>query len=106
MRVGNFWSYLYFEYESDGDRNKALSVEEYLHKIRQYLKDIIINLKKSNSSKIQLTIAINFISSKDNDEECTMHSKRDNTKIMINHKADEVIENFFESPLNMYLIGL
>ena len=70
------------------------------------MKDIIINLKKSDSSKIQLTIAINFISSKDNDEECIMHSKRDNTKIMINHKADEVIEKFFESPLNMYLIGL
>ena len=28
VRVGNFWSNNYIEYESNGDRNKALSVEE------------------------------------------------------------------------------
>ena len=55
----------------------TLSVEEYLDKISPYLKDIINNLKKSNTCKIQLTIANNFISSIDNDEECVMHSKSD-----------------------------
>ena len=46
-----------------------MSVEEYLNKIRPYLKDIN-NLKKSGMWKIQLSIANNFISSIDNDEEC------------------------------------
>ena len=46
--------------------------------------------------KIQLTIAINFISSKDNDEERVMYLKNDNKKIKINDKADEVIEKLFE----------
>ena len=46
--------------------------------------------------KIQLTIAINFISSKDNDEEHVMYLKNDNKKIKINDKADEVIEKLFE----------
>ena len=55
----------------------TLSVEEYLDKISPYLKDIINNLKKSNTCKIQLTIANNFISSIDNDGECVMHSKSD-----------------------------
>ena len=42
-------------------------------------KNIIINnLKKSDTWKIQLTIAINFISSKDIDEERVMHSTSDN----------------------------
>ena len=36
VRVSNIWSNNYIEYESDGDRNKALSVEEYLDKIRPY----------------------------------------------------------------------
>ena len=36
-------------------------------------------------------IAINFISSKYNDEEHVMHSKNDNIYIMIYDKADEVI---------------
>ena len=29
VRVSNFWSNSYIEYESNGDRNKTLSVEEY-----------------------------------------------------------------------------
>ena len=53
------------EYKSRGDTNKTLSVEEYLNKIRPSLKDIINNLKKSNTCKIQLTIGNNFISSID-----------------------------------------
>ena len=49
----------YVEYESNNDRNKILSVEEYLKKIRPYLKDVN-DLKKSDSWKIQLTIVINY----------------------------------------------
>ena len=60
-----FLSKNYIEYESKGDRSKTLSVKEYLNKIRAYLKDTISNRKKSDTWKIQLIIAINFISSKD-----------------------------------------
>ena len=97
VRVDNLWSINYTEYESSSNRNKTLTVEEYLNKIRQYLKDIINDIKKSDAWKIQLTIATNFISSKDNDEEHVMHSKSDNVEIMINDQAGEVFENFFES---------
>ena len=69
-----------------------MSVEEYLNKIRPYLKDIINNLKKSGAQKIKLTIANNFISSTYNDEERVMHSKSDNMDIMINDEADEIIK--------------
>ena len=55
VRVGNVWSNNYIEYD---DRNKTLSVEEYLNKIRPYLKDIINDLKKFHSWKIQLMITI------------------------------------------------
>ena len=69
-----------------------MSVEEYFNTISPYLKDIINNLKKSDTWKIQLSIANNFISSIDNDEEHVMHSKSDNIEIMMNDKADEIIE--------------
>ena len=59
LRVSNFWKKIYIEYKSNGDRN---------------LKDIINNLKKSHTWKIQITIANTFISSIDNDEVCVMHS--------------------------------
>ena len=50
VRVSNFWSNNYIEYESSGDKNKTLSVKEYLNKTRPYLKDII-NHKKSGTEK-------------------------------------------------------
>ena len=40
--VGNFHSNSYIEYESNGGRNKTLSIEECLNKIRPYWKDIIL----------------------------------------------------------------
>ena len=103
VRVNNFWSNNYIEYKSNNNRYKILSVEEYLDKIRPYLKDIN-NLKKSDTWQIQLTITINFISSKDdNDEDCVMHhSKSDNIEIMSSGEADEVIEELFDSLKNRY----
>ena len=58
--------------------------------MKSYLKDIINNLEKLDTWKIQLTIAIDFISSKDKDEERVMHSKSDNEEIKINDKADKL----------------
>ena len=83
-----------------------MSIKEYLDVIKPYLKDIINNLKNSDTLKIQLTIAINFISSKDIDEEGKTHSNNDNIDIMIYDKADEVTEEIFELLLNRYQIGL
>ena len=92
VRESNFWSNNYIEYKSKGNRNKTVSIEEYLNKIRLYLKDIINNLKKPDTWKIQLTIANNSVSSIDDDEECVIHSKSDNIEIMINDETDEFIK--------------
>ena len=83
--------------KSKGDRKKTLSVEEYLNKIRPYLKDIINNLRKSDAWNIRSTIAINLIYSKDNDEECVMHSKSEKIEIMIHYEANKVVNELFES---------
>ena len=102
VRVRNFWSNNYIEYESNRDKNKTLSVGEYLNKIRPYLKEIVNNLKKPDTWKIQLTIAKNFISFIDHAEERVMHSKRDHIEIMSNDEAREVIEELFQSLKNRY----
>ena len=75
IRVGNFYSNNYIEFEGNGDRNQNLLIEEHLNKIKLYRKDITIDLQKSSPWKIQLTIVIKFISSKDTDEEQIMYSK-------------------------------
>ena len=55
-RVDHFWINNYIDYKSNDDRNKALSVEEYLNKIEPYLiKDFINNInniKKFETWKI------------------------------------------------------
>ena len=99
MSRNNFRSNNYTE--SSGDRNKILSAVGYIGKIRPYLKDIN-NLKKSVTWKIQFKIAIDFISSKENDTESVMHTKDDNIEIMITDKADEVIEELFQS----FILGI
>ena len=57
-RVSSFWNNSYIEYESNGDKNSNASLDEYLIKIKPYLKDIIIDLQSSDTRKIHLTIAI------------------------------------------------
>ena len=72
----------------------------------------ILNIGKSKIESstevtlIQLTMAINFISSKDSDETRTMHTKSNNIEIMIGIQTDEVIKELFESFLQKYQEGL
>ena len=94
------WDSKYIEYESSDNRNKNLSVKECLGKIKPYLRDIIINLQKSDTWKFQLTIAIYFISSNGVDEEHVMYSKSNNIEFMSYDKANEVVNKIFESLLS------
>ena len=68
----------------------------YLDEIKPFLKDIINNFKNSVTRKLQLTIAINFIYSKDTNEKCLIHSKSNNIEIMIYKKADKAIQELYE----------
>ena len=113
----------YIQYESKGDKGKNLSIKKYLIMIKPYLSDIINDPKTrglvryhsgnkswledtSSEWKIQLTIAINFISSKYSDETRTIHTKSNNLEIMIGSETDEIIEEIFEYILQKYQEGL
>ena len=74
---------------------KNLSIKEYLNEIKPYLKDIKINRQKSDTWKNQLTLVINFVSSKDVDEEGVMHSKSDNIEFTLYDNANEVLNGLF-----------
>ena len=52
--------------------------------------------------KIQLTMATNFISSKDSSETRTMHTKSNNIEIMTDNETDEIIRELSESLLQRY----
>ena len=83
-----------------GDRKKNLLVKEYLDEIKPYLRHIIINLQNFDTWKNPLTIAINFIFSKDIDKVRVMHLKSDNIEFVKYDNANEVANEFFESLLS------
>ena len=55
----------YVEYESRGNKNKNLLLEDYLDTIRPFLRDMINIHKAHGEWKIQLKMQITFISSLD-----------------------------------------
>ena len=74
--------------------------------ISPYLSNIINNHKTQGKWKIQLTIAISYISSKDSDDTRIMRYKSDNIEIMMGSETGETIEELFESLLQEYQGGL
>ena len=70
--------------------------------IRPYLSDTINYHKTRREWKIQLTTSINFISSKDFEKTCTMHTKNHDIEIMMGNETDEIIDKLFESLLQNY----
>ena len=58
---------------------------------------MIIDLHEPDTWKIQLRIAINFISSNDTEKDRVMHSKNDNIKSATYNNANEVVDELFDS---------
>ena len=95
--MSNFWNNNYIEYESNGDKNRNLSLDQYLNKIESYLRDIVIDLQNSDTWEIELRIAINFISSKDTEEERVMHSESESIKFTSYNDTSKIADELFNS---------
>ena len=67
-----------------------------------YLRKVIINLQSYDIWKIQLTIAINFISSKDSEKERVIHLNSDNIKFTSYCEVNEVVNELFKSLRSKY----
>ena len=113
----------YIQYESKEDKDKILTPSEYLDMIKPYLSDIInyhktqgksrvhssntITERKTQSEwKIQLTMAINFISFEDSDETRIVCVKINNVEIIMGSETNEIIEELFKSLLQRYHEGI
>ena len=90
-------------YESKGDKDKILTLNEHLDMIRPYLVDMINYHKNKGEWKIQLAEVINIISSKPVSEETRiMVTKGNNIEIMIASDINELIEELFKFLLQRY----
>ena len=97
-------SYKY--YESRGDKDKKISIEQYLKMIKPYLIDLINENKaietSSNEWKIQINMHVNFVSSNDTGEVRTVFVWSDNEKIRLGNETDDIIKRLINSFLNNY----
>ena len=84
-------------YESREDKEKKLSAKQYFSKIAQHLYDLINDYRIAKRVlKIQISMRVNFISSKDNAETRTICVWSYNTKIMRGSDTDDIIREPFE----------
>ena len=99
--VNSGYNNKYIEYRSE--RDKLLTVEEYLALIEPYLRELINDYKSKGEWKIQLTAQINFISLRPgSDETRIMHTRSNNEEFMNGSHTDEIIEELFKSILQRY----
>ena len=104
------------EYQIKGNKDKNLSMREYLYRIITHLRDIIndhkvhrkLKVHTSNDYKtkreweIQVSMEINVVSFKDPDEIRIMHTKSDNIDILMGSETNDVIKELFKSLLQKY----
>ena len=92
----------YKRYESRGDKDKKLSVKQYLYMIIPYLSDLINDHKNIRNSewKIQLNMGVNFISTNDTGEIRTLYVNSDNEEIRLGNEIYGIIDRLVESFLS------
>ena len=91
-------------YESRGDKDKKLSMEQYNGMIMPYLSDLINENKaienNFNERKIQLNMHVNFISSNDSGETCTIFVWSDNEVIRMDNETNDITRRLINSFLS------
>ena len=87
----------YKKYKSRGDRDKTLSVEQYLNMIISYLKELINNHKairnNSNEWKIQLNMHIRFVSSNDTGDFRAFYVWSKNEEIRLVSETGDIVKS-------------
>ena len=82
----------YKYYESRGDKEKRLSVKQYINKIKSHLYDLINDNRIARRVwKIQISMRVNFISSRDTGETRIIYVWSDNVSIMRGSNTDDII---------------
>ena len=94
----------YQYYEIRGDKNKNLSMKQYLATILPELAKLINERKTSSEDeqKIQFIMSIRFRHDTDIGKSRTIYVRSDNVDFRIGSDTDEVLTKLFESFLNKY----
>ena len=104
--VKNSFDENYKYYESRGDKDKKLLIEQYLDMIKPCLSDLINENKvienNFNEWKVQINTRVNFVSSNDTGEIRTKFVLSDNEEIRLGNQTDDIVKTLINSFLNNY----
>ena len=82
----------YQYYEIRGDKDKKLSIKQYLAMIIPYLAELINERKNNNNEyKIQLSMGVNFMCITDKEKTRTFYVKSDNKEIRLGNGTSNII---------------
>ena len=96
LKVGNTISSNYIKYKSNGAKDKTLSIQKEINKIRPHLGSLINDLKNKGEWKIYLSMKNNSMTSENATGTRTMCSKSDNIEIILANETDEIIQELLE----------
>ena len=84
--------------KAEGKKKKRLSVKQYINKIKPHLCDLINDHRIDRRVwKIETSMRVNFISSKDTGETRTIYVWSINESIMWGSNTDDIIRELFRS---------
>ena len=93
-------------YETKDNKDKKLSIEQYLDMIKPYLSGLINESKaiedNFNEWEIQINMLVNFVSSNDTREIRTIFELSDNEQIWLSNETDDIVKRLINSFLNKY----
>ena len=93
----------YKYYEIRGDKDKKLSIKEYLYTIIPQLTELINERKNNrNEQKNQLSMGVNFMCITDKGNTRTFYVKSDNEDIRLGNDTSDIINELIESFLSYY----
>ena len=104
--VKSYFDKNYKYYESRDDKDKKLSIKQYIDMIKPYLRDLINENKatetSSNEWQIQINMRVNFLSSNDSGEFRTIFVLSDNEENRLGNKRGDIVKRLINSFLNNY----
>ena len=96
----------YVKYESNGDKDRSLSIIFYFSKVELFLYDLIDFYKTIGEWKIQLSMHVNFITDNNDDKGLILHTKSDNVEIMWGIDTKTIVTKLFDTLKQRYQEGL
>ena len=104
-RVKNAFNDNYRVYESRGSQYYE-SLEEYLSKIKPYLETMIREYMSTGEWKLQLTISVKFISSRNPEQIHIRYSYSENNEIMSGTDMSDAVNNLLTALKENYIKDL